>query len=103
MRKKPNKKIFDNEDSTFSILLKKYNGNEVPRLEDICDEYFNINYDTAKKKANWNKLPIPAFRQGNSQKLPFVINLRDLAQLIEKRTVKAHLEWQKFQEYCNDL
>jgi len=103
MRKKIIKNIIDNDDSTLSILLRKFNYNELTKLEDICDEYFNMNYDTAKKRANEHQLPVPAFRSGNSQKLPFVINLRDLAQLIEKRTVKAHIEWQKFQEYCNDL
>jgi len=103
MRKKPNKKIFDNDDSTFSILLKKYNGNEVPELKNVCDEYFNINYGTAKKRANHHQLPIPAFRQGKSQKLPFVINLRHLAQLIEKRAVKAHEEWEKFQKIYSNV
>lgn len=103
MRKKINKKAIENDNSTLSILLKKFNYDKLIKLEDVCEDFFGLNYDTAKKRANKYALPVPAFKIGKSQKLPFVIDIGDLAQHIEKTTVKAHKEWEKFQGYCNDL
>jgi len=103
MRKKINKKAIENDNSTLSILLKKFNYDKLIKLEDVCEDFFGLNYDTAKKRANDHALPLPAFRIGKSQKLPFVIDIDDLAQHIEKTTVKAHIEWQKFQGHYNDL
>jgi len=97
------KRVSENEHSTLSVLLKKFNYDKLIKLEDVCEEYFGLNYDTAKKRANEHALPLPVFRIGKSQKLPFVINIDDLAQHIEKTTVKAHIEWQKFQQFYNNL
>lgn len=102
MSKKNNKKALENEHSTLSVLLKKFNYDKLIKLEDVCEDFFGLNYDTAKKRANEHALPLPAFRIGKSQKLPFVINIDDLAQHIERTTVKAHIEWEKFQGFYND-
>ena len=102
MSKNNNKKALENEYSTLSVLLKKFNYDKLIKLEDVCEDFFGLNYDTAKKRANEHALPLPAFRIGKSQKLPFVINIDDLAQHIERTTVKAHIEWEKFQGLYND-
>lgn len=101
VKKQSNYHKQDNDYSTLSVLLKRFNYTKLIRLEDVCEEYFGLNYETAKKRANEHTLPLPAFRIGKSQKLPFVINIDDLAQHIERTSVKAHSEWEKFQEFCN--
>ena len=94
-------KKIESENSTLSVLLKRFNYAKLLRLEEVCEEYFGINYKTAKRRANEHSLPLPAFRIGKSQKLPFVINIDDLAQHIERSTVQAHGEWEKFQGFYN--
>jgi len=67
MSKKINEKALENEHSTLSVLLKKFNYDKLIKLEDVCDDFFGLNYDTAKKRANEHALPLPAFRIGKSQ------------------------------------
>ncbi len=86
------------EHSTLSILLTRFNHEKVIRLEDICDRYFGLNYETAKKQAKIKALPMATFRLGNSQKQPLLINISDLAHHIDKIAAEATEEWNKFQE-----
>lgn len=85
------------EHSTLSILLKKYNNEKLIKLEIVCEDYFGLNYETAKKRANEHSLPFVAFRLGESQKQPLMIDICDLAHHIDKATVQANKEWDKFQ------
>lgn len=85
------------EHSTLSILLTRFDHEKVIRLEDICDRYFGLNYESAKRRAKVSALPVATFRIGSSQKQPLLINISDLAHHIDKITAKATDEWIKFQ------
>ena len=85
------------EHSTLSILLKRFNYEKVINLEEICDKYFGINYGTAKKMASKHALPVVAFRLGESQKQPLMVDIDDLANHIDSVSAKANREWIKFQ------
>ncbi|MEQ8470017.1 MAG: pyocin activator PrtN family protein [Marinoscillum sp.] len=70
----------------------RYQSPTIP-LEAICEEYFGCTKGTAKLRAKSGNLPIPAFRLGKSQKLPWMINLEDLATHIDKTHEEAKKEW----------
>ena len=77
---------------TEIMLLMKYESPIIP-LERICESYFGCSKNTAKQKAKSGTLPVPAFRLGSSQKLPWMINVQDLAQFIEQSRNEAKSEW----------
>ena len=77
---------------TEIMLLIKFESPIIP-LEKVSEEYFGCNKNTAKQRAKSGTLPIPAFRLGKSQKLPWMINIQDLAHFIEKSSNEAKKEW----------
>ena len=74
------------------MLLIKFESPIIP-LEKICNEYFGCSRNTAKQRAKSGTLPVPAFRLGKSQKLPWMINVQDLANFIEQNSTEAKNEW----------
>jgi hypothetical protein len=77
---------------TELMLLIKFESPIIP-LERVSEEYFGCSKNTAKQKAKSGTLPIPTFRLGTSQKLPWMINIQDLAQFIETNSTEAKREW----------
>lgn len=77
---------------TEMLLLMRF---ETPTisLENICEEFFGCSKGTAKLKAKSGTLPVPAFRLGTSQKLPWMVKLQDLAQFIDQTHEHAKKEW----------
>lgn len=80
---------------TEMLLLVKYESPTIP-LDRICDEYFGCARGTAKQRAKAGTLPVPAFRLGTSQKLPWMIKVSDLANFIDKTYEEAKREWAGF-------
>lgn len=77
---------------TELLLLMKHESPAIP-LEAVCEDYFGCSKATAKQRARAGTLPIPAFRLGESQKLPWMIHLKDLAGFIDTRYESARNEW----------
>lgn len=77
---------------TEILLLLKYESPLIP-LEIVCKDYFGFNKATAKNKAKANLLPVPVFRLSNSQKSPWMIHTKDLANFIERKHKEAQKEW----------
>ena len=77
---------------TEMILLMRFETPAIP-LEKICDEYFGCSKGTAKQRARSGTLPVPAFRLGASQKLPWMVKIQDLAAHIDKSYENAKREW----------
>ena len=77
---------------TEMMLFIKYESPTVP-LELICEEYFGCTKGTAKNRAKAGILPIPAFRLGTSQKLPWMVNISDLASFIDQAYQDAKNDW----------
>lgn len=73
------------------IMLLAVHRSPLVRLEDICDRYFGIAYDTARSKAALNQLPVPTWRLIDSQKAPLMVRLSDLAAHIDS-TAEAAVE-----------
>lgn len=74
--------------NTVFLLLAEFEKPLVP-LSDICERYFSCNPNTARDRATAGKLPVPAFRTGDSQKAPYMVDIRDLAEFIDKQRSNA--------------
>lgn len=76
--------------STYFALMAEYQTAEVP-LEIVCDKYFSLSPDKAKRRAAVQQLPVPAHRFG-SQKSGWFVSIGDLAKMIdEAREQATHL------------
>jgi hypothetical protein len=79
--------------STFFALMAEYNTASI-ELAIISEKYFGLTAPEAAKRANLNRLPIPAFRCG-TQKSSFMIHIADLATHIDEQREKAQYQWKK--------
>lgn len=76
--------------NTMFLLMAEYESATVP-LSQICEKYFGMKPFTAERKAAENKLPIPTFRTGDSQKAPRMIHIADLADFIDKQRSESKM------------
>ena len=81
--------------STFFALLAEFGTAEIP-LESMCEKFFGMSPQEAKRQASRQRLPVPAHRAGG-QKSGWLINAADLAQHIDKQRDAAAEEWKKMQ------
>ena len=77
---------------TEMLLLIRFESPTIP-LDSICREYFGYSIGTAKQKAKAGTLPVPAFRLGASQKMPWMVNITDLSAYIDKHYEDAKCDW----------
>nr|WP_282450738.1 pyocin activator PrtN family protein [Marinobacter xestospongiae] len=72
-------------------MMAEFGSAEIP-LEAMCEKFFGLKPDMAKKRAASQRLPIPAYR-GGTQKSGWLISAQDLADYIDKQREKARKEW----------
>lgn len=58
-------------------------------LDTIAEKFFGINPKLARRKAALGKLPVVAFRLGNTQKGPLFVRKSDVDALVAARSEKA--------------
>ncbi len=78
--------------STFFALLAEFGTAEI-ELERVCQKYFDVGPQEAKRRASLHRLPVPAHRCGG-QKSGWLINAADLAAHIDRQREAAAREWQ---------
>lgn len=83
--------------STYFGLLAEFETAEIP-LEKVCEKYFGLGIDKAKRAALMRQLPVPAYRVTGSQKSPWLVSAADLASHIDQQREKARREWIKMNE-----
>ncbi len=69
---------------TAFMLMAQFDGKAVVQLEDICKEFFNMSKAVALTKAKHATLPVPAYRASDSNKAPWLVNISDLAEHLDK-------------------
>ncbi len=79
--------------STFFALMAEYETASV-ELSRVCEKYFGLRPPEAAKRANTNRLPVPAYRCG-TQKAKWLIHIDDLATHIDSQRAVAQQSWQK--------
>ncbi|MEI6896032.1 MAG: pyocin activator PrtN family protein [Psychromonas sp.] len=78
-------------DTTF-LLLYRFK-KPVIELSEICDEFFGIKIQTAKQRAEAQRLPVPTFRLTAKNSSPWLVAVDDLAAHIDNQQKKARNEW----------
>ena len=76
---------------TYFGLLAEFGEAEIP-LERVCEKYFGLSTNKAKRRACLQQLPVPAYRAG-SQKSPWLISAADLANHIDQQRQSACNQW----------
>ena len=80
--------------NTAFLLMAQFNKVIVPLdqiskvivpLDQISKEYFGLEPRTAANYAKAGRLPLAAFRTGNSNKAPWMVNVTDLAEYLDKQ------------------
>ncbi|GLS83257.1 pyocin activator PrtN family protein [Paraferrimonas haliotis] len=80
--------------NTVFLLMAEYEKAVLP-LDEICESYFGCTPKVAARKAASCELPIPAFRQGNTQKSKWAVHVHDLAAFIDTQRQVASSNWQR--------
>ncbi|ABN63095.1 pyocin activator PrtN family protein [Shewanella sp. SP1S1-7] len=70
--------------NTAFLLMAQFNKVIVP-LDQISKEYFGLEPRTAANYAKAGRLPLAAFRTSNSNKAPWMVNVTDLAEYLDKQ------------------
>ena len=84
-----------NTTPTMLLLRIEYGDVAHLRLEDIAEKVLGLSITTAQRKANSHELPFNAFKAFDSNKSPYLIDLRDLADYFDERRNAAKEEWLK--------
>lgn len=74
-------------------LLAEFETYDVP-LEKVADKYFHMDYKRASKQAALQELPVPCYRAG-SQKSPWLVSVKALADYLDEQERIAKTEWKK--------
>ncbi|MEZ0147996.1 MAG: pyocin activator PrtN family protein [Candidatus Reddybacter sp.] len=73
--------------NTYFALLAEYDTVEIP-LAKVCEKFFGLDPKTALRQASTQRLPVPVHKIGG-QKSPWLVNAKDLAELIDTRRKQA--------------
>ncbi len=65
------------------------------KLDDIAVRILGLSIKTAQRKANSHELPFNVFKMLDSNKAPYLVDIRDLAMYFDERRNAANDEWIK--------
>ncbi|MDU7561433.1 MAG: pyocin activator PrtN family protein [Acinetobacter baumannii] len=83
----------DQFDAAF-LLAMKYKS-PVVKLEAIITDFLpHLTIETAKKRANKQNLPFPAFKGEDNTKATWLVNITDVALWLNKRRENSTKDWQ---------
>ena len=82
--------------STFFNLMAEFQAGEI-RLVDCCEKYFSLSPAEAKRRAAFQKLPVPVYRATNSQKGEWLLSLQDLANHLDEQKDAARRHFNSMQ------
>ena len=88
--------------STFFNLLAEFQAGEI-RLVDCCEKYFSLSHAEAKRRAAFQKLPVPVYRATNSQKGEWMLSVQDLAAHIDRQKAEAFKQFEAMQGASSDF
>ncbi len=74
--------------NTLFLLMARFEKPQVA-LEDVCEEFFGVKFRQAAMMAAASTLPCPVFKLRDSERAAWMIDLRDLAKLIDDRRAMA--------------
>lgn len=69
----------------------------VIRLETICETYLGVGYERAKQLAALNRLPLHTFKLHDSERAPYLVASKDLADYIDRARAASQASWERAQ------
>lgn len=82
---------------TVYLLQGQFGGRVLIPLSEVCQEFFGLSENTARKRAAKDSLPIPCAKTSPSQKSPYMVHIHDLATYIDSTWLNVRKEWKKAQ------
>ncbi|MDM1784235.1 pyocin activator PrtN family protein [Acinetobacter bereziniae] len=83
----------DQFDAAF-LLAMKYKSPVVTLEAVIADFLPHLTIETAKKRANKQNLPFPAFKSEDNTKATWLVNITDVALWLNKQRENSAKDWQ---------
>ncbi|WP_420908536.1 pyocin activator PrtN family protein [Alloalcanivorax xenomutans] len=83
--------------NTLFLIMAEFETAEIP-LEELAEKYLGLNSSQARRRAARQALPFPVHRGSNSQKAPWLVHAKDLADHIDKQRSEGHREWKKVRD-----
>ena len=80
-----------------ALALMSLNKAPTIRLDEISQQYLNIQPDEASRRAARGELPFPVFRLSKSQRAPWVVTAAELGGYIDKCSAEAREQWERVQ------
>lgn len=74
--------------NTLFLLMARFEKPQV-QLQEVCEEFFGVKFRQAALMAAAGTLPCPAFKLRDSERAAWMIDLRDLSNLIDSRRAMA--------------
>jgi len=84
--------------STFFSLMAEFGTAQIP-LDAMCDKYFNLTHNAAKRKAAKQSLPVPALTIRSQGHAKYFIKAEHLANLIDEKATLAKKEWDEINSH----
>lgn len=78
--------------NTLFLIMAEFESAEIP-LDDLADKYLGLSPPHARRQAARQALPFPAHRGSKSQKAPWLVHAKDLADHIDQQREQAQREW----------
>lgn len=82
--------------NTLFLLMSEFNSIHVP-IEHVATKYLSLSRREAMERANKNTLPFPVFRGSESRKAPMLVDLRDVANWLDKIRMVHKKDWEQLQ------
>ena len=84
--------------STSDYLFMKYRSMTVELMTVIADYYPHLSKAEALRKANNQDYPFSVFKMDQSKRAPFLVHVKDLADVLDKKYSEASKDYATFHQ-----
>lgn len=82
--------------NTFDYLFIKYRSMTVELMTIVADYYPHLSKAEALRKANNQEFPFSVFKIDQSKRAPFLVHVKDLADILDKKYLEASKDYATF-------
>ncbi|QSQ94319.1 MULTISPECIES: pyocin activator PrtN family protein [Acinetobacter] len=82
--------------NTFDYLFIKYRSMTVELMTIVADYYPHLSKAEALRKANNQEFPFSVFKIDQSKRAPFLVHVKDLADILDKKYSEASKDYATF-------
>ncbi|MEG0602973.1 MAG: pyocin activator PrtN family protein [Acinetobacter sp.] len=82
--------------NTFDYLFMKYRSMTIELMTIVADYYPHLSKAEALRKANNQEFPFSVFKIDQSKRAPFLVHVKDLADILDKQYSEASKDFATF-------